>query len=92
VAKVAGSGGDKRGSRAARPSGPTPPRGQRGGARRFVRESWGELRKVQWPTRQQVAQGTLVVAVVTIFFAAFIAATDQVAVRLVEQLNNWINS
>ena len=91
MAKVAGSGGDKRGNRAARPNGPTPPKGQRGGGRRFVRESWGELRKVQWPTRQQVAQGTLVVGVVTVFFAVYIAVTDQVAVRIVEQLNNWLN-
>lgn len=58
--------------------------------RRFVRESWGELRKVQWPTRQQVAQGTLVVGVVTVFFAAYISAVDQVAVRVVEQLNELL--
>lgn len=85
MAKAAGAGGGR-----TRPSGPTPPGGQRPGARKFLRESWGELRKVQWPTRQQVAQGTLVVAVVTAFFAAYIAAVDQVAVRLVEQLNGLL--
>lgn len=90
MAKVAGTGGDGRGSRASRPTGPTPPSGQRTSMRRFVRESWGELRKVQWPTRQQVAQGTLVVGVVTVFFAAYISAVDQVAVRVVEQLNELL--
>jgi preprotein translocase subunit SecE len=55
-----------------------------------VRESWAELRKVQWPTRQQVAQGTLVVGVVTAVFAAYISAVDQVAVRLVRQLNEFL--
>lgn len=73
-------------------SGPVQPAGgQRTGARKFVRESWAELRKVQWPTRQQVASGTLVVGVVTAFFAAYISAVDQVAVRLVKQLNDFLS-
>lgn len=71
-------------------SGPVQPSGQRTGARRFVRESWAELRKVQWPTRQQVATGTLVVGVVTAVFAAYISAVDQVAVRLVRQFNEFL--
>lgn len=72
-------------------SGPVQPSGgQRTGARKFVRESWAELRKVQWPTRQQVAQGTFVVGVVTAFFAAYISAVDQVAVRIVRQLNEFL--
>lgn len=73
-------------------SGPVQPSGggQKTGARRFVRESWGELRKVQWPTRQQVASGTLVVGVVTAVFAAYISLVDQIAVRLVKQLNDLL--
>jgi preprotein translocase SecE subunit len=58
----------------------------------FVRESWGELRKVQWPTRQQVAQGTLVVGVVTIVFAVYLSLIDQVAVRIVNQIDKWLLS
>ncbi|MCB0880239.1 MAG: preprotein translocase subunit SecE [Thermoleophilia bacterium] len=85
MAKAAGSAGTGRGS------GPVPPSGgQRMGARRFLRESWAELRKVQWPTRDQVAQGTLVVGVVTAVFAAYVSAVDQVAVRLVKQLNHLL--
>ena len=34
--------------------------------------------------------GTLVVGVVTVFFAAYISAVDQVAVRVVEQLNELL--
>ena len=83
MAKAASSGGSGPGNRPSPPS----PSGQRTGARKFVRESWAELRKVQWPTRQQVASGTLVVAVVTAFFAAYISGIDQLAVRLVEQIN-----
>ena len=85
MAKAANSGTSGRGSSPLPPSG-----GQRTSARRFVRESWAELRKVQWPTRQQVAQGTLVVGVVTAVFAAYISAVDQVAVRLVRQLNEFL--
>lgn len=66
------------------------PSGQRVGARRFLRESWGELRKVQWPTGQQVAAGTLVVGVVTAFFAAYISIVDQIAVQLVKRLNELL--
>ncbi len=85
MAKAASSGGSGRGS-----SPPPPSGGQRTSVRRFVRESWAELRKVQWPNRQQVAQGTLVVGVVTAVIAAYISAVDQVAVRLVRQLNEFL--
>jgi preprotein translocase subunit SecE len=85
VAKAAKSGGSGRGSSPVPPSG-----GQRTGARKFLRESWAELRKVQWPTRQQVATGTLVVGVVTAVFAAYISLVDQVAVRLVKQINELL--
>jgi preprotein translocase subunit SecE len=67
-----------------------PPSGQRTGARRFVRESWAELRKVQWPTKQQVASGTVVVGVVTALLAAFVSGVDQIAVRVVQQLNEFL--
>ena len=86
MAKAASSGGAGRG----RSPVPPPSGGQRTGARKFVRESWAELRKVQWPTRQQVATGTLVVGVVTTVIAAYISAVDQVAVRLVRQLNQFL--
>lgn len=84
MAKAAGNSNARRG-------GPTPPSGgQRTGARRFLREAWAEMRKVQWPTRQQVAQGTLVVGVVTASFAIYISVVDQIAVRLVRQLNDLL--
>ncbi len=55
--------------------------------RKFVRESWAELRKVQWPTGSQVAQGTLVVGVVTVFFAIFFIVVDFLAARLIQQID-----
>ena len=64
--------------------------GQRVGAARFFRESWAELRKVQWPTSQQVVQGTIVVAVFTISFAIFLTVVDYGAVRLVRELDKLL--
>jgi preprotein translocase subunit SecE len=94
VAKVAGSGsGDGKASGRAKPrqgSPLPPPGGSRVGPRKFLREAWGELRKVQWPTRQQVATGTLIVAVVTAFFATYISVVDQASVRIVRQLTDHL--
>ena len=73
-----------------RPNSPLPPSGKRTSSSKFVKESWAELKKVQWPTRNQVAQGTLVVGVVAAFFALYISVIDQIAVRLVEQLNKLL--
>jgi preprotein translocase subunit SecE len=67
-----------------------PPGGQRTSPARFVRESWAELRKVQWPTARHVGQGTLVVAIVTVFFAIYLWGIDQVMVRLVSWLDGLI--
>ncbi len=88
MAKAANSNGSSK----SRGNSPVPPSGgQKGGGRRFLRESWAELRKVQWPTRQQVATGTLVVGVVTAVFAVYISLVDQVAVRLVKELNDLLS-
>ena len=38
-------------------------RGGGGGGRRFVSESWAELKKVEWPNRRQVLTGTVVVII-----------------------------
>ena len=48
------------------------------GSKRFVAESWGELRKVEWPTQSHVMQGTLVVIIACIIVGAYLYAADQV--------------
>ena len=49
-----------------------------GGRRRFgfVQESIAELRKVEWPTRAQVVQGTLVVLVACVVVGLFLYLAD----------------
>jgi len=53
-------------------------------------ESWAELRKTQWPTGQQVVQGTLVVGFVTLVFAVYLALVDGVAVWVVNHIDDLI--
>ena len=44
----------------------------------FVRESWGELKKVDWPNRSQVIQGTVVVLIACAVIGAYLWGADQV--------------
>ena len=63
------------------PAGPAPsapaiethPR--RGG---FIRESVAELKKVEWPSRAQVIQGTIVVIIACVIVGAYLWGADQI--------------
>ena len=62
------------------PAGPEPgphavEHARRGG---FVRESVAELKKVEWPNRNQVVQGTIVVIIACAIVGAYLWAADQV--------------
>jgi preprotein translocase subunit SecE len=52
----------------------------------FVRESWEELHKVEWPNQSQVIQGTVVVLVACIIVGFYLWGADQVFRRLVQQV------
>jgi preprotein translocase subunit SecE len=56
------------------------------GGRRFASESWGELKKVEWPTQAQVIQGTVVVLIACLIVGVFLYASDQVFKRLVQHV------
>ena len=51
------------------------------GAKRFITESIGELRKVEWPGQNQVVQGTVVVIIGTYLYLC-----DQLFNRLVSKV------
>jgi preprotein translocase subunit SecE len=74
-----GGGGD---ALAERPSGAP----LRGGNRviGFVRASWAELQRVQWPDRRQVTQATAVVLGFVAIAGAYLGAADFVAKEIVE--------
>jgi preprotein translocase subunit SecE len=54
--------------------------------RRFIEESWSELKKVTWPTREQVRNLTLLVFVISgavgLFIAVFDIAFDLIIQRI----------
>ena len=54
---------------------PSVDQGRRGG---FIRESIGELKKVEWPNRAQVIQGTIVVIVACAIVGAYLWGADQI--------------
>jgi preprotein translocase subunit SecE len=45
---------------------------------RFVKESWAELQKVEWPNRNQVVQGTIVVIIACVIVGTYLYAADQI--------------
>ena len=54
------------------------------GVRRFILESWGELKKVEWPNQNQLIQGVAVVLVACLIVGVFLYASDLVFKRLVQ--------
>ena len=48
------------------------------GIRTYLAESWSELKKVAWPTRETVFNLTLIVLGVSVAVGAYIYALDQI--------------
>jgi len=57
-----------------------------GGFKRFVVESWGELRKVEWPSQSHVIQGTVVVLIACVIIGTYIWVADLAFRRLVQDV------
>ena len=54
--------------------------------RRFVEESWSELKKVTWPTREHTRNLTVLVFIVSAALGAYIAVFDLIFTRIVAEL------
>jgi preprotein translocase SecE subunit len=57
---------------------PRPRKGLFGRAGDFLKASWNELRRVQWPDRRQVGQGTAVVLGFVIVAGAYLGLLDAI--------------
>jgi len=82
-----GSGGDSGGGGGAGAGGERPSGAPlRGGNRAiaFLRASWAELQRVQWPDRRHVTQATAVVLGFVAIAGAYLGLADYVAKELVE--------
>ena len=54
--------------------------------RRYLSESWAELKKVAWPSRQTVVRLTLLVIAVSLVVGIYIFVLDSLFNTLVEQV------
>jgi preprotein translocase subunit SecE len=81
---VANGGQEPQGDRSPHPA----PREQerKGGPINFVRESWAELKKVEWPGQAQLVQGVAVVLIACVIVGSYLFAADQVFKRFVENV------
>jgi len=52
----------------------------------FVSESWGELKKVEWPTQKQIIQATVVVLIACAIVGTYLWVADLVFKPLVEKV------
>jgi preprotein translocase SecE subunit len=57
-----------------------------GGAKRFVGESWAELKKVEWPRQNQLIQGVVVVLVACIIVGFYLYGNDLIWKRVVQHV------
>jgi preprotein translocase subunit SecE len=83
-ASEAESGEDERGA-VDRPRRSAAPARRSGGNRAiaFLRASWAELQRVQWPDRRQVAQATAVVLGFVVVAGVYLGVADWVAQKVV---------
>ena len=56
------------------------------GFRNFVAESWGELKKVDWPGQPQLIQGTAVVLIACVIVGIYLWLADEIFRRFVQHV------
>ena len=56
------------------------------GIRRYLVESWSELKKVAWPTRETVIRLTLLVLAVSVAIGIYIFVLDSIFNALIDQV------
>ena len=61
-------------------------RGGGGGGRRFISESWAELKKVEWPNQRQVLTGTVVVIIACAIVGFYLYLADLALQPFVQRL------
>jgi preprotein translocase subunit SecE len=89
---AAGDGASTRRGRQVQPRPSQQPLKQQTGRRetrqrgQFVRESYAELRKVDWPTRNQTFQGVVVVIIACAIVGAYLWGLDQIIRPFVDRV------
>lgn len=71
----------------ARPGTSRTPQAAPKSSRDFLSDTQSELRKVVWPTREEVRSGTIVTVMLLIVFGAYIFGLDAIIAKTFEALN-----
>ncbi len=50
----------------------------------YINETRTELKKVTWPSREEIKQSTRVVIIATVLMTVFIGAVDQILSRIIK--------
>jgi preprotein translocase subunit SecE len=58
--------------------------------RTFIAESWSELKKVTWPTRDQVRSLTVLVFLVSFVVGLYITVADTAFDQIIRALSNAV--
>lgn len=56
----------------------------------FVRDTRAEMRRVSWPTANEVKNTTIITLIAVIFFAIYLFAVDRIWSFLIEHLRTWM--
>jgi len=59
--------------------------------RRFLDEAWSELKKVSWPTREQVRNLTILVFVISLAMGVYITVLDGIFQQAVALVNRVVS-
>jgi len=56
----------------------------------FIRDTRAEMRRVSWPTANEVKNTTIITLIAVIFFAIYLFGVDRVWSFLIEHLRSWL--
>jgi len=56
----------------------------------FLRDTRAEMRRVSWPTANEVKNTTIITLIAVVFFALYLFGVDRVWAFLIEHLRTWL--
>jgi preprotein translocase subunit SecE len=58
----------------------------------FVRDTRAEMRRVSWPTANEVKNTTIITLIAVVFFATYLFGVDRIWSFLIEHLKTWMGA
>ncbi|HMG75523.1 MAG TPA: preprotein translocase subunit SecE, partial [Pyrinomonadaceae bacterium] len=56
----------------------------------FIRDTRAEMRRVSWPTANEVKNTTIITLIAVVFFAIYLFGVDRVWSFLIDHLRTWL--